>query len=110
MKKLLTTLYLLTLTVSTSLALAEQPPSKGGHHPPPPEAIDACEGLAKGDPCNFEGRNGEDVEGSCFTPSQDKPLACRPDHPPPGEGGGQGGKGGQKQKPCDDEGVEHTSP
>lgn len=99
MKRVLSTLFVTSLILTTSPLSAEQKPGKGGHHPPPPEAIEACESLKVGDPCSFEGRNGEELEGSCFTPSQDKPVACKPSQPPPGEGGGQGG---QRQKPCEE--------
>jgi hypothetical protein len=57
----------------------------GGDCPPRPprEAVEACADKASGDSCSFEGREGEAVTGSCFSPEADKPLACRPDHPPP---------------------------
>lgn len=60
-----------------------------GRRPPPPpqEALDACEDLAQGDACSFEGKNGA-VEGTCFSPDDAHPLACRPAKPP--KGGGQG--------------------
>ena len=53
---------------------------------PPREAVEACEDLEAGEECAFEGRDQETVTGTCFTPDQDKPLACRPDdapEPPP---------------------------
>ncbi|PRQ09667.1 hypothetical protein [Enhygromyxa salina] len=70
--------FLLTL-------LANAPGGSDGDHPPRPprEAVEACADRASGDACSFEGREGETVNGSCFTPDADKPLACRPDHPPP---------------------------
>ena len=60
----------------TASAHPEGPP------PPPPEALEACEGKQAGDACGFASPHGE-VSGECFTPSADKPLACRPDEPPP---------------------------
>lgn len=63
----------------------QPPPGNGGHggrHHPPPQAIDACKDKAAGDACSFEGRRGQ-MEGTCFTHKEDKPLACRPNRPPP---------------------------
>ncbi|KIG19296.1 hypothetical protein DB30_03852 [Enhygromyxa salina] len=64
--------------------LASPPGGSGGDHPPRPprEAVEACVDKASGDACSFEGREGETVDGSCFTPEDDKPLACRPEQPP----------------------------
>ena len=73
----------LASVVATSLAVAEP-----GKRRPPPEAIDACEELRADDVCSFKGRGGESVDGVCFTPEPSKPLACKPDNPPPrGEDG-----------------------
>lgn len=59
-------------------------PGGEGHPPkPPPEAIEACSDLSSGDACEFSGRNGERVEGSCWSPNSDLPLACRPANAPP---------------------------
>lgn len=52
------------------------------HRKAPPAALEACASLVEGDPCAFTGRRDEEVQGSCFAPS-DKTLACRPDSPPP---------------------------
>ncbi len=45
--------------------------------PPPNEAIEACENAEPGDACSFEGKDGV-LEGTCFSPREDLPLACRP--------------------------------
>jgi len=45
---------------------------------PPQVAIEACAAAVEGDPCSFEGRRGNTLEGSCAS-RDDKPLACRPD-------------------------------
>ena len=52
------------------------------HRGPPPVALEACTNSVEGDPCAFEGRRGEAVEGTCEAPA-DKPLACRPEGGPP---------------------------
>ncbi len=56
----------------------------GGQRPPrpPQEALDACVELAAGDACEFD-HDGHHVTGTCFTPDEDHPLACKPDQPPP---------------------------
>jgi len=64
----------------------EQPPAQQGphhHHGPSPEAIAACQGKDAGVPCTFS-HHDKTVQGTCFTPSSDKPLACRPPKPPAG--------------------------
>jgi hypothetical protein len=69
-----------------SAALAQDSnsgPPQGGHPPrPPPEALRACDGKAAGASCSFSlGEHA--LEGTCWTPASDKPLACRPSGPPP---------------------------
>lgn len=56
---------------------------------PPQEALDACDGASQGDACSFEGRDGEQLSGTCEAPPDDtsKPLACRPSQPPRDEDG-----------------------
>lgn len=70
----------------------------GQHRGPPPEAIAACKGKVSGAACNFVGRQGETLSGTCFTPPSDawqqgmnnapaqgnRPAACRPDRGAPG--------------------------
>jgi hypothetical protein len=53
-----------------------------GHRGPPEVALEACSNSVQGDPCSFEGRRGNEVQGTCEAPD-DKPLACRPDGGPP---------------------------
>lgn len=70
------------IILSCSLqALAEPSPGKGpprGEHPrPPKEALEACEGKQADDACSFT-HDGKELVGTCFTPAEDKPLACRP--------------------------------
>ena len=52
------------------------------HGKPPKVALEACAAAVQGDQCSFEGRRGESLEGTCEAPA-DKPLACRPEGPPP---------------------------
>jgi hypothetical protein len=66
---------------------------------PPPEAINACKGKASGAACEFTGRRGESLAGTCFSPpprpagsagdshSNAASLACRPSRGPDGRGG-----------------------
>jgi hypothetical protein len=61
----------------------------GGAHRPPPEALEACKGKSADASCSFT-HHGYSVEGTCFTPASDKPLACRPAKGPRG-GKGAGG-------------------
>lgn len=70
-----------------SLALVVAQPQEGGRGPggpprPPQEALSACEGKSAGATCSFT-HDGRAMEGTCFTPASDKPLACRPSGPPP---------------------------
>lgn len=71
------------------LALTLANPGGGGQAPdgerprhPPREALDACADKDSGDSCSFTGREDATVEGTCFSPDDDKPLACRPDNAP----------------------------
>lgn len=65
---------LATGLVFSNASLAQKGERKG----PPQEALTACEGLSQNDQCTFNGRDGE-MSGLCFAPSDDKPLACRPE-------------------------------
>lgn len=49
---------------------------------PPEVAIEACSSAVQGDPCSFEDREGDAIDGTCEAPD-DKPLACRPEGKPP---------------------------
>lgn len=50
-------------------------------HGPPPQAIAACNGLASGAACTFQGRENKTLNGTCFAPpGNNHPLACRPEH------------------------------
>ncbi len=52
------------------------------HRGPPEAALEACSSSVQGDPCSFDGRRGDALEGTCDAPD-DKPLACRPEGGPP---------------------------
>lgn len=77
-----------TLLLSLAVVLAQ--PQGGGRGPggsdgprrPPQEALSACQGQSAGAACRFT-HDGRSMEGTCFTPASDKPLACRPSGPPP---------------------------
>jgi hypothetical protein len=78
------------LVVGFALSIALQSAAAQPHgsfpppppHGPPPEAIDACDGAAEGDPCEFIGRFGERLTGECFAPPS-PPIACLPAGLPP---------------------------
>jgi hypothetical protein len=73
----------------SSLAFAQEGPPGGRGPPrrPPPEALAACEGKSAGASCSFS-HESHSVSGTCFAP-EGKPLACKPDRPPPGGEGPQ---------------------
>ncbi len=50
---------------------------------PPDEAVDACDGMQSGDPCEFVGMGGETVSGACEMIGD--VLACAPEGGPPME-------------------------
>ncbi len=59
---------------------------KDGKRRPPLEAVEACEGLQLDDVCAFEGREGQELVGTCFLPEDapaKAPVACRPNDAPP---------------------------
>lgn len=77
-------LAILTTTLIGGIAFAEDGADdrqKRELRRPPAAALEACESAVQGDPCSFEGRHGDPVEGSCEAPD-DKPLACRPERTP----------------------------
>lgn len=79
MKRLITVLLVTTLLTVTAYAQDDADNErKKGHRGPPEAALEACASSVQGDPCSFEGRRDEMVEGTCEAPD-DKPLACRPE-------------------------------
>ncbi len=76
-----TLLPILASTLMFGIAHAEDDDGterKRGPKGPPEAALEACSAAVDGDPCSFEGRRGNTVDGTCST-RDDKPLACRPD-------------------------------
>ena len=72
---------LLATTLLTGTAFAQDDTDnkrKMDRRGPPEVALQACASSVQGDPCSFEGRRDNIVEGTCEAPD-DKPLACRPD-------------------------------
>lgn len=113
--KLMAALVLIALSSIATAQMQNQPGgnnaqggSQGGHgmgqggaehpHGPPPQAIAACNGLASGATCSFQGRENKTVSGTCFAPpGNNHPLACRPEHGGQNRGGQQpGGQGGSQ--------------
>ena len=83
MKYFFPALIATTLFAAAAHAETEQDDDdRRGHRGPPPVALEACASAVQGDPCTFEGRRGETLEGTCEAPD-DKPLACRPEGAPP---------------------------
>ena len=100
MRKTLLVLVLAGLTTAvsaqTSAPQSGQQGQKGPggeHRGPPPAAIEACKGLAAGAACSFVGRENQNRSGTCYSPSADRPLACRPPH---GARNGKGASDGKK--------------
>ena len=87
MKRALTATLALMLLAPLAMAHPEEDcEQEDRKRKPPIEAVEACEGLQLDDLCDFVGREGKDVTGACFVPSDapaDAPLACRPAKPPP---------------------------
>ncbi len=80
-RQILVSGLLLMLTTSSTMA---QPSDRDQRRGPPPEAIDACASAQSGDSCSFDGRRGEQLEGSCGVPeqAQEQSLICMPDNAP----------------------------
>lgn len=79
--KIISQLVLFVLLTSTATALAgDFDMQERRRRGPPPEALDACSDKSQGDYCTFEAPHGT-VEGTCWAPREDLPLACRPDDP-----------------------------
>ncbi len=64
----------------SSLAMAQRPPGPG-RQGPPPEAVEACASASAGDSCQFSGRRGEELQGTC-EPGRDEELVCSPENAP----------------------------
>lgn len=47
---------------------------------PPSQAVDACKSKASDSPCSFR-LDGRALQGRCWSPEPDLPLACKPDPP-----------------------------
>ena len=83
MNHILTTLIATLLLVGTAHAESDQENKERREHRGPPEvAMESCSSSVQGDPCSFEGRRGDTMEGTCEG-VDDKPLACRPEGAPP---------------------------
>ncbi|NEX20177.1 hypothetical protein G3480_07590 [Thiorhodococcus mannitoliphagus] len=73
-----------TLCLTAPFAQAESDSQVGRRHGPPPEAFDACADQAENAACQFTGRRGDTVEGTCITPRRsDDGLVCAPEGGPP---------------------------
>ena len=63
-----------TLSIAQSRGDSDSRERRG----PPPQALEACNSLAEGDACSFEGRRGQ-ASGSCIVvPTEETALACKP--------------------------------
>lgn len=69
--------------VGTAYAESDQENKPRRDHCGPPEAaLEACSSSVQSDPCSFEGRRGDTLDGTCEAPDG-RPLACRPERDPP---------------------------
>lgn len=85
---------ILALSALPAFAQDRSRPPPG--HGPPAEALAACRGRTRGASCTVTPPNGGSaMSGTCDSPSDDLPLACRPEG---GPGGGPSG-GGHPQGP-----------
>ena len=79
MKRSLIALFAALLFAGTAYADSDgEKKPRGERRGPPPVALEACANSVQGDPCSFDGRDGEALEGTCEAPAE-KPLACRPE-------------------------------
>ncbi len=69
---------------SIAVKAEENSISQGGgrERRPPREALEACQGKASGTACEFKGRSEGQVKGTCWSPEESLPLACKPSHAP----------------------------
>ncbi|MFO0712734.1 MAG: hypothetical protein U0353_22975 [Sandaracinus sp.] len=84
------TLSSLAFTALTLLAIPASAQDRGRPppgHGPPPEALAACRGRSRGASCTVTPPDGRTVSGTCDSPADDLPLACRPEGGPGGPGG-----------------------
>lgn len=77
--------HLLVITTTlgllfSSFAMAQRPPGPG-RQGPPPEAIEACASADAGESCQFSGRDGETLRGTCES-GPDERLVCSPENAP----------------------------
>jgi hypothetical protein len=84
MKRILISLLCVGSLALSAMALAQHGDPKRPPRRPPPEAIDACKSKASGDSCSYTSPRGEAFSGTCWAPSEDRPLACRPAQRPRG--------------------------
>ena len=81
--KLRSTLLVTTVAMCTLSSITQARPGGGGGRSGPPEAaIEACADLSIEGVCEFSGRHGDSVAGTCSkVPSDEQTLACLPnDH------------------------------
>ena len=76
--KLMAVLIVLFTSITVHAQTEDDERPRRGKNGPPEVALEACSNLVQGDPCSFEGRRGNAVDGTCET-REDKPLACRPE-------------------------------
>ena len=79
-----------SLFMAAAQAEDGQQGQRDGRRGPPQVALDACVAKVAGDACTFNGRNNEELTGTCFEPGE-RELACRPE----GHDRRQGGQRGQ---------------
>lgn len=87
----LASILIVAIVVLSPFCVRAQGGPEGGRPPgPPPEMVEACQGKSTGNSCEFVGRQGATVSGTCQASREDaSQLICLPKDRPKGGPGGQ---------------------
>lgn len=72
--------FVAILAAVANSSMANEGNNNRGHRGPPPEAIEACSNASVDQACQFTGRRGETLSGTCFSVGENdsQGLACKP--------------------------------